>query len=115
MLHPYLSACIGRLLYVRVRTGCGVKRVTQMLPPPRLQGGTRSGAWVQSLIWELGFHMLHSMAKKKRKKINRFVEGREKGKEGRKEGGKKDGHCPRGLAGVASQEFSSFSQVIPCQ
>ena len=54
-----------------------------MLPPPRLQGGTHSGAWVQSLIRELGSHMLHSMVKKKKKKkINRFVEGREKGKKG---------------------------------
>ena len=33
--------------------------------------------------------MLRSMAKKK--KINRFVEGREKGKEGRKEGGREGG------------------------
>lgn len=60
----------------------GCKRVTQMPPPPRLQGGTHSGAWVQSLIRELGSHMLHSMVKKKKKKINRFVEGREKGKKG---------------------------------
>ena len=82
-----------------------------MPPPSRLQGGTHSGAWVQPLIRELGSHMLRSMAKKK---INRFVEGREKGKEGRKEGGRMD-TVPRGLAGVASQEFSSFSQVVACQ
>ena len=48
--------------------GVGCKRVTQMPPPPRLQGGTHSGAWVQSLIRELGSHMLHSMVKKERKR-----------------------------------------------
>ena len=72
--------------------GVGCKRVTQMLPPPRLQGGTHSGAWVQSLIRELGSHMLHSMVKKEKKKKSTVLW--KEGRKGRKEGGGKDGHCP---------------------
>ena len=93
--------------------GVGCKRVTQMPPPPRLQGGTHSGAWVQSLIRELGSHMLHSMVKKKKKK-NQQICGRKGEREERREGGRID-TVPRGLAGVAGHEFSSFSQVVPCQ
>ena len=58
--------------------------------------------------------MLRSMAKKKNQQIcGRKGEG-ERGKEGGREGGRMD-TVPRGLAGVASQEFSSFSQVVTCQ
>ena len=81
-----------------------------MPPPSRLQGGTHSGAWVQPLIRELGSHMLRSMAKKK----NQQICGRKGEGERGKEGGRMD-TVPRGLAGVASQEFSSFSQVVACQ
>ena len=62
-----------------------------MPPPPRLQGGTHSGAWVQSLIRELGSHMLHSMVKKKKKKSTDLWK---EGRKGRREGGGKDRHCP---------------------
>ena len=106
MPHPYLSPCIGHLLYVRVRTGCGVKRVAQMPPPSRLQGGTHSGAWVQPLIRELGSHMLRSMAKKKNQQIcGRKGEG-ERGKEGRRE----DGHCPPRAGGSSK---SGVQQLQP--
>ena len=44
-------------------------------PPPcnhRHKQDSEQGAWVQFLVWELRFHMLHGMVKKKRKEPNYF-------------------------------------------
>lgn len=68
--------------------GVGCKRVTQVPPPHRLQGGTHSGAWVQSLIRELGSHMLHSMVKRKKKSQ---ICGRKGERERGKKGGREEG------------------------
>ena len=50
----------------------------------------------------------------KEKKKNQQICGRKGEREERREGGRID-TVPRGLAGVAGHEFSSFSQVVPCQ
>ena len=82
MLHPYLSACIGHLLYVRVRTGCGVQKGDPDAASPQAAG--RYSQWSMGSIPNQGTRIPHAAqhGEKEKKKINRFVEGREKGKKG---------------------------------
>lgn len=83
MLHLYLSACIGHLLYVRVRTECGVQKGDPDAASPQAAG--RYSQWSMGSIPNQGTRIPHAAQhgeKGKKKKINRFVEGREKGKKG---------------------------------
>ena len=56
---------------------------------PSLQAAGRYSQWGMGSIPDPGARIPHAAQHGKKKiKINRFVEGREKGKEGRKEGGR---------------------------
>ena len=56
-----------------------------------LQAAGRYSQWGMGSTPDPGTRIPHAAQHGKKKKINRFVEGREKGKEGRKEGGREGG------------------------
>ena len=79
------------------------------------QAAGRYSQWSMGSIPNQGTRIPHAAQHgEKEKKKNQQICGRKGEREERREGGRID-TVPRGLAGVAGHEFSSFSQVVPCQ